>query len=317
MDMITIEREDDWFVITDEETGVTTQGETKLEALLMLADVLAGYEDADEDLLATALDVFVPDPETEELAAGLSGDEYDPPDVSEDEVARQREAALWLAKSHKSTNYSDPHRFGTLRAFIYGQTHNIPFSQLGDLVTNGYWAVFDAIATGTRNKAGLTEQLGVDEGFITDAVQGLKIQELIAEATDGSLYAAQRAVGVGPYVIEDEYVINWREDYDHTLARDLSDDELPVSVDDGVFVERMGTGYGWYHDPESYKPPVADEVVMTREEAEESNANPCPRCFPKSEYEKKFNVTDLGGGTTKYVPKSSDGAIEEEEGSGE
>lgn len=27
MDTITIEREDDWFVITDEETGVTTQGE--------------------------------------------------------------------------------------------------------------------------------------------------------------------------------------------------------------------------------------------------------------------------------------------------
>ncbi|MBP1922879.1 putative RNase H-like HicB family nuclease [Halorubrum alkaliphilum] len=39
MDMITIEREDDWFVITDEETGVTTQGETKLEALLVLADL--------------------------------------------------------------------------------------------------------------------------------------------------------------------------------------------------------------------------------------------------------------------------------------
>jgi len=83
---ITIEREDDWFVITDEETGVTTQGETKLESLLMLADALVGYEDADEDLLAMALDVFVPEPEAEELVAELRGDEYEPPKVSEEQI---------------------------------------------------------------------------------------------------------------------------------------------------------------------------------------------------------------------------------------
>lgn len=62
MSSITLTREDDWYVITDEETGVTTQGESKLEALLMLADALAGYEEDDVDLLGVAIDVFVPDP---------------------------------------------------------------------------------------------------------------------------------------------------------------------------------------------------------------------------------------------------------------
>lgn len=60
---ITITSEGDWYVITDEETGVTTQGETKLEALLMLADALAGYTDSDEDLVALAHDVFIPNQE--------------------------------------------------------------------------------------------------------------------------------------------------------------------------------------------------------------------------------------------------------------
>lgn len=306
MDPITIEREDEWFVITDEETGVTTQGETKLEALLMLGDALAAHSDADADLLAMALDVFVPEAEVEELAADLGGDEYDPPDVSEDQVARQREAALWLAKSHKKTNYSDPRRFGMLRAFIYGRTHTVPFSQLGDLVREGYWAVFDAIAGGTRDMAALASQLDIDEELVADAVQDLKMHELIAEAADGSLYAAQRAVGVGPYVIDDEHIIDWREHYDHTLARDVPEEGRPKTVEDGVFVERMGTGYGWYHDPASYKSPVAEEVVMTRDEADEIGANPCPRCFPDSEYGQGFRVTDLGGGTTKYSPESPD-----------
>lgn len=111
---ITIEREDDWFVITDEETGVTTQGETKLESLLMLADALVGYEDADEDLLAMALDVFVPEPEAEELVAELRGDEYEPPKVSEQQIRRQREATLRLAKSYRTTDYSDVDNFETL-----------------------------------------------------------------------------------------------------------------------------------------------------------------------------------------------------------
>lgn len=62
MPRITITRDDRWFVITDDETGVTTQGESKLEALLMLADALALYEEDDVDLLGLAIDVFVPDP---------------------------------------------------------------------------------------------------------------------------------------------------------------------------------------------------------------------------------------------------------------
>lgn len=62
MATITLTRDDDWFVITDEETGVTTQGRSKLEALLMLADALAAYDDTDVDLFTLAEDVFVPDP---------------------------------------------------------------------------------------------------------------------------------------------------------------------------------------------------------------------------------------------------------------
>ena len=79
-----------------------------------------------------------------------------------------------------------------------------------------------------------------------------------------------------------------------------------------MFVERLGTGYGWYHDPASYKPPFMDEVLMTREEAEENGSNPCPRCFPDSDYGDRFQVTDMGGGTTRYVQKEHDNAPENE-----
>lgn len=48
----------------DTETGVVTPGETKLEELLMLADALAVDDDSTEGLLATALDVFVSNPDT-------------------------------------------------------------------------------------------------------------------------------------------------------------------------------------------------------------------------------------------------------------
>lgn len=62
MTTITLTREQDWYVITDEETGVSTQGQSKLEALVMLTDALAAYEESDVDLLGLAIDVFVPDP---------------------------------------------------------------------------------------------------------------------------------------------------------------------------------------------------------------------------------------------------------------
>ena len=45
MTTITLTEEDGWWVTTDEEPEVTTQGETKLEALLMLAASDAGKID--------------------------------------------------------------------------------------------------------------------------------------------------------------------------------------------------------------------------------------------------------------------------------
>lgn len=62
MPTITLTRDDDWFVITDEETGVTTQGESKIQALLMLADALAAHDDTAVDLFTLAEAIFVPDP---------------------------------------------------------------------------------------------------------------------------------------------------------------------------------------------------------------------------------------------------------------
>lgn len=47
------------WLIRETESGVATQGDTKYEALLMLADALAAYDDADIDLLDSAEDIFV------------------------------------------------------------------------------------------------------------------------------------------------------------------------------------------------------------------------------------------------------------------
>lgn len=74
MPTITLTRDDGWFVITDEETGVTTQGQSKLEALLMLADALAAHEELDEDLFTLAEDVFIPDPSDRATLAELDED---------------------------------------------------------------------------------------------------------------------------------------------------------------------------------------------------------------------------------------------------
>lgn len=49
------------WVIKDHQSGVATQGDSKLEALLMMSDALAAYEEADEDLIEMAEDVFIPD----------------------------------------------------------------------------------------------------------------------------------------------------------------------------------------------------------------------------------------------------------------
>lgn len=68
--------------------------------------------------------------------------------------------------------------------------------------------MFDAIAIGTWSPDNLVNQLDVDREFVEEAVAALKRHELIAEATDGSLYAAQRVGGVGPYVTSDEHIID-------------------------------------------------------------------------------------------------------------
>jgi predicted RNase H-like HicB family nuclease len=47
--VITITRSDGWFVIRDEEAGITTQGETRAEAIENLADAIALQERDPED----------------------------------------------------------------------------------------------------------------------------------------------------------------------------------------------------------------------------------------------------------------------------
>lgn len=44
---VTLSRSDEYFVATDELTGVTSQGETRVEALENLADALKLYEESD------------------------------------------------------------------------------------------------------------------------------------------------------------------------------------------------------------------------------------------------------------------------------
>jgi hypothetical protein len=88
----------------------------------MLADALAAYEDSDNDLLSMAVDIFAPDPGDHAVLAELKGEDYDPPDVNEE---------------HKTTDYSDPHRFDTLRTLIYGTTHGISIEQLRTFIEAG------------------------------------------------------------------------------------------------------------------------------------------------------------------------------------
>lgn len=61
--------EDGVWCIQDKESGVATQGDTKYEALLMLADALAGYDDADIDLDEAADEIFTLSDEQEEWLA--------------------------------------------------------------------------------------------------------------------------------------------------------------------------------------------------------------------------------------------------------
>lgn len=56
--IVAYENEEGIWCIRDENTGVATQGDSKLEALLMLTDAVAAYEDAEMDLSAKAKDIF-------------------------------------------------------------------------------------------------------------------------------------------------------------------------------------------------------------------------------------------------------------------
>lgn len=300
MRTVSIEPEDDWYVITDEETGVTTQGRTTLEALLMLADAVAAYGDTDEDLLATAVDVFVRDPETDAFLAELEGEPYVAPDMSEEQVRRQREAALWLTRTYQWTDYADPHRFGLLRSLLFGRAHSLSNEQFAELLDTGAWAVFRAVATDARTVEDITTALDSTENEVSVAVETLERHELVARAADGRLFAVPAVVGIDPYPVDQKHRLDWAKHFDHRLARDLDAEERPTSANEGVVVERQGTGYGWYHDPAEYGTPRPDDVVLSLEDAEGAGSNPCPRCFPTTEFAQQFDVTELPGGITRY-----------------
>lgn len=300
MHTVSIDREGDWFVITDEETGVTTQSRSELKALLMLADALAAYEDSDDDLLAMALDVFVPDPSDRASLAELDGEANGPPAVTDGQIDRQREAALWLARSHRVLDYSEPRWFGVLLSLVFGHAHSLSVGQFRSLLKTGGWDVLEAIASGASTTNEIAEQLEMSEEQVREAVRTLEGPDLVATTADGRLVAAHDVIGIRPYPIDDEHVIDWEADYDHTVVRDLGPDERPTSADEGVLVERLGTGYGWYHDPAGYDPGLADEVVMDRETAESAGSNPCPRCFPTTTFAEQFDVADLPGGMTRF-----------------
>lgn len=52
------ENEEGIWCIRDEHTGVATQGESKIEALLMLADALSAYNDEEIDLMDASEEIF-------------------------------------------------------------------------------------------------------------------------------------------------------------------------------------------------------------------------------------------------------------------
>lgn len=55
---IVLWQEEEYWVIRHERTGVTTQGKSRLHALLMLVDALTAYTEEETDVSALADDVF-------------------------------------------------------------------------------------------------------------------------------------------------------------------------------------------------------------------------------------------------------------------
>lgn len=62
---IVLWQEGEYWVIRHERTGVTTQGESRLHALLMLVDALTAHTDENTDVRALADDVFERDTDTD------------------------------------------------------------------------------------------------------------------------------------------------------------------------------------------------------------------------------------------------------------
>lgn len=62
-EQIGIRKEGKWFVITHHPSGVTTQGESRVHALMMLADALAAVNNSHtvEELQEMAEEVYTPD----------------------------------------------------------------------------------------------------------------------------------------------------------------------------------------------------------------------------------------------------------------
>lgn len=297
---ISISRDGEWFVITDEETGVTTQGESKTEALLMLADALAAAEGSNEDLLNMAMEVFVPDPEMP-MVDGPEGDDWSPEPPDESRVERNRELALHLAKTHKRSDFSEPRFIHRISSMIHGSSCGLKPARLAELGAKGYWEVFEEITAGARSVDDLVAA-GISQDVAKEAVDELRRLELVAEADSGELYAGYEVVTTEPFAVPPESVVDWKADFDHTLVDDLEEDDMPETPADGVFVEQMGTGYGWYHDPRTYTS-TAGDVVMSRDQAEEKASMPCPKCFPESKEAERFEVTDMSGGVTRYEQK--------------
>jgi hypothetical protein len=108
--------------------------------------------------------------------------------------------ALHLAKQHKRADFSDPQFAHRISSFIHGSSHGVTPSMVAELGADGYWQVFEAIASGTRTIEGLVDA-GISREVAQEAVEELLQRELIAESDADELYAAYDVVTVEPYPV--------------------------------------------------------------------------------------------------------------------
>jgi hypothetical protein len=301
---ISIEQLPDGYRASVENSGITGEGQSRTEALLQLISELSEQMETGVDPLDLALDVFVSDPGEPETLSMPTGD-WTPENPDEDRVERNRALVRYLAKNHKRQDYSEPHHFSRLLGMAYGPSHLLQPETLGEHVAEGRWPVFEAIANGTRRIEEIAEGLGSSETAVEEAVAHFKGKMLVGESSDGRLFIIPNVVGVMPYPIEAESVFDWERHREHKLVTNLAPEEMPSTADEGVFVERMGNDYGWFHDPAEYRTSFGDTVMMSREEAVEAGSDPCPRCFPDTDFAEQYDVTGGPGGLTHYVHKSA------------